>query len=368
VPGWTELALDPPRAHGATVGTAAIRVSPEDFQVDEQLGFTPSGSGEHLLLRVRKRGQNTAWVARELARLADVRQHDVGYAGLKDRNAVTTQWFSLPARRRTAAEFVGAGGEGFEVLEAHAHRRKLPRGALTGNDFRIVLRGFEGDPAALEARLSQLRERGVPNYFGPQRFGRDLSNLAVLRGAPALAPRDGRGFALSAARSLVFNAVLAERVLSRTWDRLLAGDRANLEGRNSNFLVEAPDITLEPRLAALDLHPTGPMWGEGDAGVRGAVAELETAVAGRYPALLELLGAERMEPARRPLRAVVRGLAYAWLPQAEASASPSGDSPSSDCPSRDCELRFSLRAGSFATVVLRELVTLAGAATEEEHA
>lgn len=356
MPGWSELALDPPRAHGESVGRAAVRVTPEDFQVDEQLGFTPSGSGEHLLLRVRKRGQNTAWVARELARLAAVRPHDVGYAGLKDRNAVTTQWFSLPARRRSAAEFVGAGGEGFEVIEAHAHRRKLPRGALTGNDFRIVLRGFEGDPAALETRLGHLRSRGVPNYFGPQRFGRELSNLAVLRGAPA--PRDGRGFALSAARSLIFNAVLAERVLAGTWDRLLTGDRANLEGRNSNFLVEAPDITLDARLAALDLHPTGPMWGEGDAGVRGAVAELEEAVTERYPALLDLLRAERLEAARRPLRAVVRDLSLAWL---TPDAPPEGVS-------RDCELRFSLRAGSFATVVLRELVTLAGTATEDEHA
>lgn len=354
--GWMELALDPPRAHGGVVGTAAIRVSPEDFQVDERLGFAPSGAGEHLLLRVRKRGQNTAWVARELARLTDVRPHDVGYAGLKDRHAVTTQWFSMPARRRTAESLVGAGGEGFEVLEAHAHRRKLPRGALTGNDFRIVLRGFDGAPSALEARLARLRDRGVPNYFGPQRFGRELSNLAVLRGTPA--PRDGRGFALSAARSLLFNAVLAERVRTESWDRLSVGDRANLEGRNSNFLVEAPDITLESRLAALDLHPTGPMWGIDDAGVRGAVAELEDSVTGRYPALLELLRAERLESARRPLRAVVRDLSHTWL----------GTDGDDGAAGRDCELRFSLRAGSFATVVLRELVSFAGAATEDEHA
>ena len=120
-----------------------------------------------MLLRVRKRGQNTAWVARELARLADVRQHDVGYAGLKDRNAVTTQWFSLPARRRTAADFVGSGGEGFEVLEAHAHRRKLPRGALAGNDFRIMLRGVTGEPTAIEARLEvQGGQRPLGNDSG----------------------------------------------------------------------------------------------------------------------------------------------------------------------------------------------------------
>lgn len=354
---WTELALDPPRAAGAPIGSAVIRSTPEDFQVDERLGFEPSGSGEHLLLRVRKRGQNTAWVARELARLADVRQHDVGYAGLKDRNAVTTQWFSLPARRRMPADFVGSGGEGFEVLEAYAHRRKLPRGALAGNDFRIMLRGVTGEPAAIEARLERLRSHGVPNYFGPQRFGRELSNLAVLSGGSP--PRDGRGFVLSAARSLIFNAVLAERVERGSWDRLLVGDRANLEGRNSNFLVEAVDIALEQRLAALDLHPTGPMWGTGDGGTRAAVAELEEMVAGRYPALQEMLRVEGMEPARRPLRAVVRDLTFAWMP--------SGVAPGS-APAQDCELRFSLRSGSFATVVLRELVSLTTAAPEDEHA
>jgi tRNA pseudouridine13 synthase len=255
------------------------------------------------------------------------------------------------------ADFVGSGGEGFEVLEAHAHRRKLPRGALAGNDFRIMLRGVTGEPAAIEARLERLRSHGVPNYFGPQRFGRELSNLAVLSGGSP--PRDGRGFVLSAARSLIFNAVLAERVERGSWDRLLVGDRANLEGRNSNFLVEAVDIALEQRLAALDLHPTGPMWGTGDGGTRAAVAELEEMVAGRYPALQEMLRVEGMEPARRPLRAVVRDLAFAWMP--------SGVAPGS-APAQDCELRFSLRSGSFATVVLRELVSLTTAAPEDEHA
>ena len=142
------------------------------------------------------------------------------------------------------------------MLEAHAHRRKLPRGALAGNDFRIVLRGFDGAREALERRAEKLRQHGVPNYFGPQRFGRDLANLSVLQGGPP--PRDGRGFVLSAARSLIFNAVLAERVRDGTWNRLLAGERANLDGRNSNFLVEATDTVLEQRAAALDLHPTGP--------------------------------------------------------------------------------------------------------------
>ena len=354
---WRVLALDPPRASGPPIGRAVLRTVPEDFRVDERLGFEPSGEGEHLLLKVRKRGANTAWVARELARVAGVRPHDVGYAGLKDRHAVTTQWFSLPARRGASAALAGARGEGWEVLEAHAHRRKLPRGALAGNDFRIVLRSFDGDREALERRVELLRQRGAPNYFGPQRFGRDLANLAVLRGGPP--PRDARGFVLSAARSLLFNAVLAERVREGTWDRLLAGERANLDGRNSNFLVESPDTVLEQRTATLDLHPTGPLWGEGDAGTRGAVAAFEESIVGRFPALTGLLRDARLEAARRPLRMVVQDLALAW--------SPDGDGR--DGPGRDCELRFSLRAGSFATVALRELIEAApagDAATDPE--
>lgn len=354
---WRGLAIDPPRALGPPVGRARLRATPEDFQVDEQLGFEPSGEGEHLLLRVRKRGANTAWVARELAKVVGVRQHDVGYAGLKDRNAVTTQWFSMPTRRNApVAGLVGAGGEGWEVLEAHAHRRKLPRGALAGNAFRIVLRSFDGEREALERRVESLRRRGAPNYFGPQRFGRGLSNLEPLRSG--VLPRDGRGFVLSAARSLLFNAVLAERVRDGSWIRLLPGERANLDGRNSNFLVEASDTVLEQRIAALDVHPTGPLWGSGDPGVRGAAAALEGAVIGRHPAITALLAQGDVEAARRPLRMAVRDLELAWLPEGDG---------------RDCELRFSLRAGSFATVALRELVettapTDAADGTEEENA
>lgn len=352
---WRGLALDPPRAAGPSTGHARLRDSHEDFQVDERLGFEPSGEGEHLLARVRKRGANTAWVAGELARLAGVRRHDVGFAGLKDRRAVTTQWFTLPGRRVAPAALVGAGGEGWSVLEAHAHRRKLPRGASAGNDFRIVLRGFDGDREALERRVELLRRRGAPNYFGPQRFGRGLSNLAVLNGEAT--PSGPRGFVLSAARSLIFNAVLAERVRDGTWSRLLTGERANLDGRNSNFLVESTDTVLEQRIAALDVHPTGPMWGIGDPGVRGTAAALEEAVVARYPALTALLAEARVETARRPLRMAVRDLSLAWLPDGDG---------------RDCELRFSLRAGSFATMVLRELVDTvspadaAGGAEEED--
>ena len=346
-PDWRGLALDPPRAVEPVAGRARLRASPEDFAVDEELGFAAAGEGAHFLLRVRKRGANTGWVARELARHAGVRPFDVGYAGMKDRNAVTTQWFSVPRARRSGDEWLAASGEGWQVLEAHAHTRKLPRGALAGNRFRIVLREFVGDRAALETRLARIVHEGVPNYFGPQRFGRELSNLAIMEGrAP---PRGEESFAWSAARSLVFNAVLARRIHDGSWNRLSVGERANLDGRNSTFVVEHLDSEIEQRLATFDIHPTGPLIGNGDRGVEGPLADLERAVAAEFPALVDSLQTAGLEAARRPLRVAVRELEWQWL--------------ADDA----CVLQFRLRAGSFATAVVRELVALDDAAAHEEQ-
>lgn len=343
---WRALARDPPRAHGGALGRARLRCEPEDFVVDEQLGFEPDGAGAHRLLRVRKRRANTAWVARELARLAGVAARDVGYAGLKDRNAVATQWFSVPVTRTSPADWAGVAGEGFVVLSAAAHGRKLPRGSLAGNRFAVVARGIEGcDRDAADARLRRIAMDGVPNYFGPQRFGRDLSNLracvalSASQGGPNGRPGRARDpFALSAARSLVFNAVLARRVADGSWNRLLPGDCANLDGRNSVFELPVLDSALEARVAAGDLHPTGPLWGEGGLRPAGAVRAAEVEVAGQFPEVLALVAAARAESARRALRVAVRDLAWRWD---EAGAA--------------LTLEFGLRGGGFATSVVREI-------------
>src|ERR1700722_164025 len=213
---WTRAALQPRRAHGAPLAPAELKATPEDFHVEERLSFEPSGTGPHWLLRVEKRTANTRWVAAEIARLAGVPGGDVGYAGLKDRHAVAVQWFSVPSLA-TAAEFwLNVRTPEFKVLEAHANLRKLRRGALSGNRFRIRLRQVSWSREQLESKLETLRAHGVPNYFGPQRFGRDGYNLdrtaAWTQSGDAPRGRAERSFALSAARSLVFNAVLARRV------------------------------------------------------------------------------------------------------------------------------------------------------------
>jgi tRNA pseudouridine13 synthase len=333
-------ALAPPRAHGEPAAHAVLRSEPEDFEVEEDLGFAPSGSGQHLLLRVRKRNANTQWVARQLAAAAGCRASEVGYAGLKDRHAVAVQWFSVP-RPRAALRWEAMATEEFAVLESHAHGRKLPRGALAGNHFSVRLRAADRDggrlAAALEPRLEVLVRRGVPNYFGPQRFGRDGANLAAAPEAAAGRSREQRGFVLSAARALVFNAVLGARVSDGSWEQLLPGDLAALDGRGSLFAVPVPDATLVERCARLEIHPTGPLWGAGDPDSGLEVLALEQRVAAQLAAWSARCVHAGMRQERRSLRLAVRELRCE--PEADAVV-----------------LRFRLARGSFATAVLRELV------------
>jgi tRNA pseudouridine13 synthase len=323
-------------------------VEPEDFWVEEQLGFEPAGSGSHALLRVRKRGCNTEWVARELARHGGCRVAEVGFAGLKDRHAVAIQWYSVPLGRAGIEHWHALRGADFEVLEAHPHARKLPRGALQGNRFRIRVRALRGDPAALGARLEQLRARGVPNYFGPQRFGRDAANLRRLGHIAAVgsgAHRGERAFALSSARSLIFNAVLAERVEEGSWGELLPGDIANLDGRGSIFAVEAPTAELVARAERLEIHPTGPLWGRGPPPSGGVTLERERRVGELLEWPCELTVRAGMRQERRSLRLAVRELSYVLA-------------------ARELELAFSLTRGAYATAVLREIMDVSSEPAE----
>jgi tRNA pseudouridine13 synthase len=317
-----------------------LRATAEDFEVEEELGFEPEGEGEHWLLKVRKRGANTEWVARALSRHACVRVGDVGFAGLKDRHAVATQWFSVPFGRLSADSWLGLENAEFSVLEAHRHGRKLRRGALAGNRFRIRLRDLRGDRQLLDERLALVRSHGVPNYFGPQRFGIEGGNLQSLArwslDGAQFAARTERSFTLSAGRSLVFNAVLAERVQRETWNRLMSGEIVNLEGSGSVFPIETPGEDLLRRCAGLDVHPTGPMWGRGELRARLEAAEVEAIATSPFEKVTDALERAGLRSERRALRLKVEAL--------EAHVE------------EDLWLTFRLGAGAFATTVLRELV------------
>jgi len=334
-----EAALDPPRAHGAPLCPGRLRTAPEDFLVEELLGFEAAGAGQHVLLKVRKRDANTQWIARELARACGCRPGDVGYAGLKDRHAVATQWFTVPQSRLSPEDWVKVAGGEYQVLEAHRHSRKLPRGALAGNRFIITVRGTVLDESSLASRLAAVARRGVPNYFGPQRFGRGGANLRRMGEDVRALPPAQRGFVLSAARSLVFNAVLARRVADGSWEHLEPGDLANLDGRASHFPVEAVDETLAARCAGLDVHPTGPLWGRGAPRSGGRVLELEQRVAADLAAACDLVAGAGMEQERRSLRLAVRDLR--WRREADVII-----------------VEFRLGRGAYATAVLREVFSL----------
>ena len=248
-----------PLAFGAPLLTARIRATPEDFQVDELPAFEPSGEGEHLLLTIRKRGANTVHVAKVLAKWAGLPDMAVSYAGMKDRHAVTTQRFSVHLPKRIAPDIATLASDEIEVIESTWHNRKLQRGALAGNRFKLVLRDVRGEAAAIEERLSHIASRGLPNWFGEQRFGRDGGNVPAalaMFGGRRMRP-DQRSLLLSAARSALFNQVLAARVEQGNWDTPLDGEVWMLDGSRSVFGPEPWTDLLADRLGRFDIHPSG---------------------------------------------------------------------------------------------------------------
>lgn len=266
-----------PRAFGESVLAARMRSEPEDFQVDEIPAFEPSGEGEHLLLTIRKRGQNTAYVARRLAQWASLPEMAISYAGLKDRHAITTQRFSVHLPKRIAPDLALLDDAEMQVIESTWHNRKLQRGALAGNRFGLVLREVQGERAAIDARLAEIAARGIPNWFGEQRFGHGGGNIpaALAMFGGRRVRKDQRSLLLSAARSQLFNQVLAARVARGDWDRPLPGEVWMLDGSRSVFGPEAWSEVLAQRLADFDIHPSGPLWGAGELRSQEDAAEVE---------------------------------------------------------------------------------------------
>ncbi|RFP60409.1 tRNA pseudouridine(13) synthase TruD [Luteimonas weifangensis] len=337
-----------PRAHGAAVATARIRSVPEDFRVEELDAFAASGAGEHLLLTVEKRGMNTAFAAKRIAEWAGIGEAGVGYAGLKDRHALTRQRFSVHLPKKVAPDLGALDSEELRVL-AHAwHAKKLPRGALAGNRFLLTLREVRGERAAIDARLQAIGARGVPNYFGEQRFGRggdNLANALALFGGRRVG-RDQRTYLLSAARSQLFNRVLGARVAAGHWDRALEGEVWVLDGSRSVFGPEPWSEALAQRLAAFDIHPSAPLWGRGALRSGGAAAALELAALDDAQSLALRAGLEAagLKQERRATRLRPQALAWDWLDPATL------------------RLRFELPPGAYATTVLAELGDIADAA------
>lgn len=334
---------DSPQAFGGSCGRGQLREKPEYFQVFEQLGYDLSGEGDHLWLYVEKTATNTDWLARQLANYAQLRPVDVGYAGLKDRNAVTRQWFSLDMSGKQEPDWsiFEQKFPQIHIVEKLRHKKKLKRGGLKSNRFCIRVLHESGIEQCVQDKVSQIRDQGVPNYFGPQRFGNGGENvikaLKALSSRKKKLDRHKRSIYISALRAFLFNQVLARRVNSGLWNQYLPGDVLMLDGTNSIFSPQNDEPDIQSRIKLGDVHITGPMWGDGDLRSMLEANSLETNVINDYVEAKDCLRSVRnLAQERRSLRLMVRHL-------------------SAETRQGETQLRFEIESGAFATSVLREI-------------
>ena len=320
--------------------TALLKAECADFVVKEQLGYDMSGDGEFVAVKVRKTDCNTLFVGEQLAKLAGISARNMSYAGLKDRKAVTEQWFSLQMPGQPTPDFSQFSLEGVEILEVTRHQRKIRIGSLQGNHFEILLRNAE-ETDELKVRLDFLAKNGFPNYFTEQRFGRDGNNLTqALRwanGEIKVKDRNKRSFYLSAARSEMFNLIVSKRMELNLAQQILVGDVLQLNGSHSWFVVdESEDLAqLQQRLAQQDVLLTAPLIGEEEK----SAVDFEHEIFAQHQALFALMRQERMKAARRPI--LMQPQQFQW------KFEPNG-----------LRLQFDLPAGSYATALIRELVNV----------
>lgn len=320
--------------------TADVKLEFEDFQVSEVLGFDPIGEGEHLFLRIRKKNLATDTLITEVAKALSVQSRDIGFCGLKDKQAITEQWLSVvwPIKKEIPAVY----GQSWEVLEAVRHNKKLKRGIHKGNDFRLRLQNIKGDISLLEERLEMISAKGFPNYFGEQRFGiggRNVEKSELLFDGLLKCKPFQRSIYYSAARSYLFNHYLSARIQEGKWDKAKSGDCFNLNGSNSIFGPE--DITEEIclRLNSMDIHPVGILLGSGNLRLTDEALGLFNNEIKKYESLVNGLLKVEVKAALRPLRVIAKSLNWQII-------------------NRQCELQFSLPAGSYATALLHELVSV----------
>lgn len=323
-----------------SLASAIFKREPDDFQVQELLGFEPDGEGEHLFVLIRRRGMTTAEVVRRLAQIAKVPQRHISFSGTKDKHALVEQWFSiwLPGKTVDAQQF---NVSPLAVITSGRHRKKLKRGTHKYNCFSILLRAIDGDKTAIEEQLSHIQTHGFENRFGYQRFGIDNSNLRRADSCTDIGSlgRQERSFLLSAIRAKLFNDVLDKRLHLFGDLNLRVGDIAMFSDSNSQFLVNELTPDIEARQQAGDIVASGPLWGAGGSAGLGESAQLENSVAKANSHYCLLLDQARMASDRRPLKVYARAFTWQWQ----------GDS---------LRLQFELPKSAYATTLLAGVFSL----------
>ena len=334
--------------------SALFKQSTQDFVVTEDLGFEPSGEGEHHLFYIEKENTNTAFVAEQLAKTFKQPLRNVSYAGRKDKYALTRQWFSIYAPKVKHFDINEFSLPSVTITQYTKHHKKIRTGQHKGNHFTITLRDVT-DLKAVSESLQYISENGVPNYFGEQRFGvvNTTDSGSLIGGNLALAERmmngeeirnrNKRSMAISALRSWLFNEFISERLAQGHYHSVLLGDALNLSKSNSFFVAEEPLDELQHRYEARDIAPTAPLWGDTQSAVSGDALAFESEISQRYAELCDFLASLNMQTARRPIKI--------WPANLEWTAQ--GDT---------LTINFWLPAGCFATSVLRECVNTVTAA------
>ncbi|MCW9047962.1 MAG: tRNA pseudouridine(13) synthase TruD [Gammaproteobacteria bacterium] len=334
-------------SYGCPNTKGRLKAQNTDFCVDEIMPIETSGEGEHLWLLIEKDGSNTDWVAQQLAKYCGLKSMAVSYAGMKDRHAVTTQWFSLHLPGMDNPDFSELADGEFKILKMCRHNRKLKRGALSGNRFKIRITELSGDIQSLEEKLRLIEKQGVPNYFGKQRFGRDMGNIykaeKLFNRELKKVKKQQRGLYLSAARSWIFNQILSKRIQLNNWLTPMLGEVFMLNGKSACFTNEGESQqsadTLNQRLSNMEINLTSCLWGEGESMATGDVLKLETSIASEFKVLTDGLESARMKQERRALRLVPENLSWRVMDDV-------------------LELEFDLPTGTYATMLIRECVDI----------
>lgn len=325
--------------YGKPASSGLLRSEKSDFKVFEKLPFLPCGEGEHLFIHIRKTGANTAFVAKQLAQYFSVKESLVSYAGLKDRFAVTEQWFGVHLPGKQSYDLSDLAIDGVEVLSSKRHNKKLRIGGLEGNRFEITLRDVS-ELDELVRRWHVISNHGVPNYFGEQRFGINGGNidkaLSLFAGGK-VNDKKKRGMYLSAARSLIFNQMISQRIEQENFDNLIDGDVLMLAGTQSVFLAETIDQSLTDRHLSHDVDITAPMWGAGELMTTAQALAFEQSVAEQQPEFCLGLPRFGLKQERRRTRLVMK-------------------EPKIDIDNDVVTLSFFLPPGAYATTIMRELI------------
>ena len=320
-----------------------IKCKDADFIVTEHTDIDFTGDGEHLWLYVEKINSNTDWVAKQLSNICQVPRMQVGFAGLKDRHAITRQWFSVQLPKVSDISKINSAlPDEVQITNSLWHNRKLKTGQLDYNHFEILIRNIEGDKDSVDENIENIKQFGFPNYFGPQRFGIDMGNVEKAKdwfsGTYKVKNKNLKSLLISTARSYIFNSIVAERIKQGFWNKPVKGDIFQLQGSNSWFKdSDATPDEISARLKDFDINITAAMWGENQPISNDECLYLEENIASQFQTFQLGFTKFRLKQERRSIRCIASELNYEWL-------------------DNHLKLSFILRPGSYATGLIREIL------------